>query len=222
MNVLEYLVSKEAFKGKVVAFTSWDVFPFILNEKRNGLPINAGYENISDNNLSSTQQLINKVQDEVNTENNSTRHDALTFETAKEYLKKNSPKVLYLSLGETDEFAHQEQYDLYLQQANNFDKMIAELWHWVQTTPGYKDNTTFIITTDHGRGKKSSKWGKHGYFTGGSSQTWLAIIGPGIQPLGEIKEGQQIYQKQLAQTIAVFLGEEFVANHTIASPLTLR
>jgi arylsulfatase A-like enzyme len=155
-------------------------------------------------------------------EKKETRHDALTFEATKEYLKKNNPKVLYLGLGETDEFAHQGRYDLYLHQANSFDKIIAELWHWVQTTPGYKDNTTFIITTDHGRGKKSGKWGKHGYFTGGSSQTWLAVIGPGIQPLGEIKEGQQIYQKQLAQTIALLLGEKFVANHAIAGALALR
>jgi len=208
INVLEYLNNKEAYKGKVVAFTSWDVFPYILGEKRNGLPVNA-------------EQLINKVQDEVIIEKEATRHDALTFETAKEYLKKNRPKILYLGLGETDEFAHNERYDLYLQQANNFDKMLAELWHWVQVTPGYKDNTTFIITTDHGRGKKSSKWGKHGYFTSGSSQTWLAVIGPGIEPLGEIKEDQQIYQKQLAQTIAALLGEKFEANHEIAKAIAM-
>lgn len=222
INVLEYLNDKEAYKGKIVAFTSWDVFPYIFNEKRNGLLINAGYENIDNDNISSSQQLINKVQNEAITEKESIRHDALTFETAKEYLKKNRPKVLYLGLGETDEFAHKERYDLYLQQANNFDKMVAELWHWVQTTPGYKDNTTFIITTDHGRGKKSANWGKHGYFTNGSSQTWLAVIGPDIQPLGEMKADQQIFQKQLAQTIAALLGEKFAANHTIASPLALR
>ncbi len=222
LNVLEFLNNKEPYKGKVVAFTSWDVFPYILNEQRNGLAVNAGYENIKDDNFSSTQLLINKVQDEAINKKEATRHDALTFETAKEYLKKNKPKVLYLGLGETDEFAHHERYDLYLQQANNIDKMITELWHWVQTTPGYKDNTTFIITTDHGRGKRAANWGKHGFFTGGSSQTWLALIGPGIQPFGEIKENQQIYQKQLAQTIAALLGEKFEANHKIASALALQ
>jgi arylsulfatase A-like enzyme len=100
--------------------------------------------------------------------------------------------------------------------------MLAELWHWVQTTPGYKDNTTFIITTDHGRGKKPGRWTKHGFFTNGSSQTWLAVLGPGIQPLGEIKEHQQIYQKQLAQTIAVFMGEKFEAEHDIAKAIPIR
>jgi hypothetical protein len=99
--------------------------------------------------------------------------------------------------------------------------MIAELWHWVQTTPGYKDNTTFIITTDHGRGSKESKWSSHGELIKGSSQTWLAVIGPGIKPLGEIKVDQQLYQQQIAQTIAHLLGEEFVTDD-IAPAITLR
>jgi hypothetical protein len=221
VNVLEYLNSREAYMGRVAVFTSWDVFPYILNEKRNNLPVNAGYENIKDDFLSETELLINKVQEEGVNEKAATRHDALTFETAKEYLKKHQPKVLYIGLGETDEFAHIGRYDLYLQQAAQFDKMLAELWHWVQTTPDYKDNTTFIITTDHGRGSKPGKWSTHGYFTKGSSQTWLAVMGPGIQPAGEIKDKQQIFQKQLAQTIAAFMGERFQAEHDIAEPITL-
>ena len=61
--------------------------------------------------------------------------------------------------------------------------------------PGYKDNTTLLITTDHGRGKKDNSWTSHGSFIAGSSETWLAMIGPGLQPLGEVKEDQQLYQK---------------------------
>ena len=221
INVLEYLNGKDSYKGKVVAFTSWDVFPYILNRERNHMLLNSGYEEIKDDSLSKTQQIINKVQNEAIVDKDATRHDALTFETAKEYLRKNQPKILYLGLGEPDELAHHGRYDLYLQQANNFDKMLSELWYWVQTTPGYKDNTIFIITTDHGRGR-SAKWTKHGYFINGSSETWLAVMGPGIQPLGEMKEFQQIYQKQLAQTIALLLGENFDAGHTVAQAISFR
>ncbi len=87
--------------------------------------------------------------------------------------------------------------------------MIAELWHWAQTTEGYKGNTTFIITTDHGRGSKNSKWVAHGTFIKGSSQTWLGIIGPHIDNAGEVKEEGQLYGQQVAQTIAAVLGENF-------------
>jgi hypothetical protein len=220
INVLEYLNSKPSFNGRVAAFTSWNVFPYILNEERNHLPINSGYENMNDAS-SSGQQMINKVQTEAIDDKTATRYDQLTFLTAKEYIRQHQPRVVYLGLGETDEFGHQGRYDLYLEQANEIDKMIAELWHWVQTTPGYKDNTTFIITTDHGRGSKKSKWSSHGEFIKGSSQTWLAVIGPGIKPLGEIKNDQQLYQQQLAQTIAQLLGEKFIADD-IAPAITLK
>jgi len=218
-NVLEYLNSKEEFNGKIAAFASWDVFPYIFNEERNHLLINSGYENID--NETGEQQMINKVQSEAINDKTATRYDELTFLAAKEYIVQHRPRVLYLGLGETDEFGHQGRYDLYLEQANKVDKMIAELWHWVQTTPGYKDNTTFIITTDHGRGSKQNKWASHGEFIKGSSQTWLAIIGPGIKPLGEIKDDQQLYQQQLAQTIAHLMGKEFIADD-IAPAITLR
>ena len=111
--------------------------------------------------------------------------------------------------GETDEYAHDGRYDLYLQQASQVDRMIADLWHWVQTTPGYKDNTKVIITTDHGRGSRTGNWTSHGEFINGSSQAWMAVMGPGIEPTGEIKGKGQQYLQQLAQTMAGIVGEHF-------------
>ncbi|MGQ0740537.1 MAG: alkaline phosphatase family protein [Bacteroidota bacterium] len=214
INVLEYLNSLPQFRSKVVAFSSWDVFPFILNEGRSAIPVNSGYEDAAAS--SAEQHFINAVQEKAVYEKTATRMDELTFLTAKEYIREHHPKILYLSLGETDEFAHQGRYDLYLQQAHKADGMIAELWHLVQTTPGYKDNTTFIITTDHGRGNRPGKWASHGSFIHGSSQVWLAIIGPGIAPLGEIKEDRQLYLRQLAATIAGLMGGEFCNNDVAA------
>jgi hypothetical protein len=219
-NVLEWLNSKAEFKDKIVAFSSWDVFPYILNRERSGLMINSGYDRLEFD--SPEQSLINQVQDDAIYKKESTRHDELTFVAAKEYLEKFKPRIAFLSFGETDEMAHRGRYDLYLEKAAQFDKMIAELWHWVQSTPGYKDNTSFIITTDHGRGKNSFSWQHHAFFLKGSSQTWLAMIGPNISPLGEMKVKEQVYQKQMAQTIALLLGEDFKSNTSIASAMTVK
>lgn len=221
MTVLEYLNTKEAFKGKVAAFTSWDVFPYILNKERSGIVVNSGYQTMEGSDENAVQRLITKVQDGIGHDNTSTRHDELTFLTAHDYIQTNKPKVVYLGFGETDEAAHEGRYDRYLEKAAEADRMIARLWHLVQTTPGYKDNTTFIITTDHGRGNKSRNWSNHGAWVTGSSQTWLAILGPHVPPAGEIKEDQQIYQKQLAQTIAAFLGERFETDQPAASAISL-
>jgi Sulfatase len=217
-NIFEYLNSKESYKGRVALFTSWDVFPFILNEKRSGIEINSGYENVPQEN-SYAQRTLNIVQSNIIENKEHTRQDMLTFIAAKEYLQQHKPKVFYLGLGETDEYAHQANYDMYLQKANETDKIIGELWHWAQTTEGYKNNTTFIITTDHGRGKTQSSWTSHGTFTKGSSQTWLALLGKNINPLGEVKTEGQLFQKQLAQTIAKLLGEEFGEQKAIETSL---
>ena len=219
INILEFLNTKEAFHGKVVAFSSWNVFPFILNRERNQLPINSGYEPIQGEEGDSTFQLINQVQAGV-VHKTHCRHDWLTFLNAREYVEEHHPSVVFIGLGETDEFAHAHHYDLYLQQAAAVDKMICDLWYFVQTDPFYKDQTTFIITTDHGRGSSNFNWSNHSLFTPGSAQTWLAVLGPDVEPVGEVKVNQQLYQKQLAATITGLLGEPFESPHKIGKAIS--
>ncbi|HSC40576.1 MAG TPA: alkaline phosphatase family protein [Chitinophagaceae bacterium] len=218
-NILEYLNTQEAFRGKVAAFTSWNIFPFILNEERSGLPVNSGYEMLNEKEDSSSS-LINKVQDGV-AQKKHTRYDMLTYLCAREYIGQHKPRVVFLGLGETDESAHSGRYDLYLQQATMVDKMIADLWYYVQTDPFYKDNTTFIITTDHGRGRTAASWHTHSLFTAGSGETWLAILGPETVPIGEMKNEQQTYEKQLAATVALLLGEKFETSHPVGQAILL-
>ncbi|MES2775846.1 MAG: alkaline phosphatase family protein [Bacteroidota bacterium] len=219
-NILEFLNAQDEYKGKCVAFTSWNIFPHILNESRMGIEVNSGYEpnKITDSN--STYQLINKVQEDV-AEKKHTRYDELTFLSAKEYIKQHHPKVAFIGLGETDEFAHENQYDQYLHAANKADKMIAELWYYVQTDPVYKNNTTFIITTDHGRGNKPRTWHEHNTLIKGSGEIWMALLGPGILPMGEMKTEGRIFQKQIASTIAMLLGQKFETEHTVGEPIAL-
>lgn len=214
INVLEYLNKIEEFTGKIAVFSSWNVFPYILNKDRNNLMMNSGYQSMENEEDDPVYKLINKVQDESVEYKSATRYDQLTYTTAREYIKNKLPRVVLLGLGETDDFAHQKRYDLYLQQANQVDKMIADLWHMIQTTPAYKNKTSILVTTDHGRGRNQNHWSGHGFFIGGSSQTWFTLIGPGIEPLGEMKNKKQVYQKQMAETIANLVGEEFDRSNT--------
>ncbi len=208
-NIMEYLNETEKYKGKVVAFSSWALFPFILGKERNNLPVYSGYEALPDTGSNETMNTLNELQEKIITEKKATRYDAVTFLCAKEYIKTHQPKVVLIALGETDEWAHSSRYDNYLQHAAAADKMIADLWYYIQTNPVYKNKTALLITTDHGRGSKKNTWNKHGFLTTGSAQTWLAAIGAGIAPKGEIKEPQQLYQKQIAAGIAALLGIDF-------------
>ncbi len=216
-SILEYLHSLPEYKDSVAAFTSWNVFPFILNKKRNTMLHNSGYASLND--TLEAIGLVNEVQDKV-AQKYKTRYDALTFFTAKEYIRHHHPRVVFLGLGETDEFAHKGQYDLYLQQINSVDKMIAELWYYVQTDPFYRNKTTFIISTDHGRGR-GENWVKHHTFVRGSGEIWLGLLGKGIEPAGEMQEVKTLYQNQVAATIAHLLGEHFSSKRNTGKPIAL-
>lgn len=218
VNVLEYLNNSREYKGKVAVFASWNVFPFILNEPRSGLPINSGYTPLAESG-DPDAGLIDSVQ--ASMPRSKTRHDLLTFLTAREYIEQHHPSVLYLALGETDELAHQARYDLYLQQITDIDRMIAQLWYLVQTDPFYRDSTTFLITTDHGRGWKPNKWTTHGFWAQGSGEIWMAVLGPEILPSGELQSQGQVYQKQLAATIAALLGDPVAPGHPPGHPINL-
>ena len=220
-NLLEFLNNQPAYKNQVAAFASWNLFEYILNKPKCSIYLNSGYETIAHDSLSNTEILTNAVQ--ANAVNNlqSTRNDMLTFVSAKEYIQNMHPKVVYLSFGETDEYAHGGNYDGYLQSAHFFDEYLARLWYLVNTDPFYKNNTSFIITTDHGRGQKPNSWVRHGLFTPGSSNTWLMTIGPGFECKGELKSKTEIFNDQLAQTVAGILGFKFTALQPVADPITL-
>lgn len=203
-NVLDALNGTPAYKGRVAAFTSWDVFPYILNKKESHFYINSGLQNIEGKSLSASEKLVNAIQNEM-MEKAPTRYDELTFIACKEYLLKQKPSVLFLSFSGTDDAGHQRSYSRYLQQANNADHMIGELWSMVQSMPEYAGTTTFLITTDHGRGSKTENWSRHGFFVPGSSQTWFALLGSGIVPGGEMKMENQAYQRDLKKLMLEIL-----------------
>lgn len=213
-NVLEYLNKQKGFEGKVAAFTSWDVFPWILNDKRSGILVNSGLTNLSADNISDRLKLLNELQHQspgfVSEE---IRLDAITYQFGKQYLRDYKPRVLFIGFDETDDMAHVGNYKFYLQQAHKTDGMLADLWNYLQSDPFYKDQTTLLITSDHGRGEVPlDSWKDHGLDVRGAEQVWLAVIGPDTPARGEIKTQTTIYHKQVAQTLAGLLGFNFKAN----------
>jgi len=127
--------------------------------------------------------------------------------------------VLYIAFDETDDFAHAGSYDQYLKSAHAEDGMIADLWKLIQSMPQYKNNTTLIITCDHGRGALGKNtWTSHGKEVPESGEIWIAAIGPNTKALGEIKSGQ-VYQRQLATTFAALLGFNFTPAHPVMPPV---
>ncbi|WP_373397473.1 hypothetical protein V8V91_23395 [Algoriphagus halophilus] len=152
VTLLEYLNQLPEYKGKVMAFGSWDVFPYIVNEERSGVPVNAGFDVAEGDDLTPEEILTNKLQSEIRGPWGGVRLDPFTHSYAMSALKTKKPKVLYISYGETDDWAHGNHYDQYIWSAKQTDAYIKEIWDFIQSDPQYKDKTTMIIGVDHGRG----------------------------------------------------------------------
>ena len=210
LTVLEFVNNQPGFEGKVAAFASWDVFPYIINSDRSGIPVNAGFEPVEDSNLTEREVLLNEMITQVPRPWQTVRHNAFTFHYAMEYLRKHQPRLLYLAFDETDEFAHSGDYENYLYSARQVDAFISELWNFVQSDPIYQGKTTFLIATDHGRGTEPvDQWRHHGANIDGAEEVWFAVLGPDTSAGGEMRGSQQFYQDQIAATIAAFLGLNF-------------
>lgn len=206
-TILEIVNDDSKYKGKVAAFGSWDVFPYIVNEERSGVPVNAGFELADGNALTEREQFLNEIQPTVPSPWSTVRFDAFTHHYSLEYMKMKHPELVYIAYGETDDFAHEGHYDAYLKSANTTDAFIKELWNFTQSDSFYKDNTVFIISTDHGRGTDPLEtWTGHGKKVKNAGGVWLIAFGNGVQTLGEVSKNEQLYSNQIAPTIAELLG----------------
>jgi hypothetical protein len=209
VTVLEFINRRPEFRGRVAAYTSWDVFPFIINDQRSGVMVNAGLQPAVAEPLSAEESMLNSLMPTVPNSLGDVRLDAFTFSYGLEYIKKNKPRVIYFGFDETDDFAHAGEYAAYLNSAHNIDRFIARLYEYVQSDPFYRDKTTFIITVDHGRGPDAESWKHHGAKVAGADQIWAGFLGPDTAAEGEVKGDAQLYQNQIAATLAAFLGLTF-------------
>jgi hypothetical protein len=212
VTVLEWLKNRHSFQGDIATFGAWDVISAVFNPERSHLTANAGYDPLTTIPITPKLELLNTLKAELPHVWGDEPFDAIPFYTAVEYLKANKPRVLYLSLGETDDWAHGGQYTEYLDSAHRVDAYLKTLWDLAQSMPEYQGNTTLIFSPDHGRGKAPHRWKDHGGRVPDSKYIWMAFLGPDTQPLGERSNVPAVTQSQIAATLAAFLGENYVAD----------
>ena len=209
ISVFEWLNGLPQFRGKVRVHATWSTFRDIFNVQRSHLPLVVGWDLPYTGELNPSQVLLNRLYVTTTKLDDEDVYDAFMQVPLIESFAKNQPRVMFVGYGETDNWAHQGRYDLVLHAAHSFDQFVKELWNTMQALPQYKDQTTFIITTDHGRGGGLTEWKEHGAEEKGSENIWLAVMGPDTRPLGERGKTAEIHQAQIAATLAAFLGEDY-------------
>ncbi len=207
-TVLEFVSRKlNLERGQVALFGSWDRFKQIGESRPGAILINAGFQELSPA-ASPRLEELSRLQFQVLTPWREVRHDYITFEMAFEYLKKTSPTMVHIAFGETDDWAHNKHYDRVLETIEYFDRSLATLWNWVQSTPGWKDETTMVVTVDHGRGNTLQDWHSHGAKVPVADQIWIAAIGPDTPAAGEVSNAPA-FQRDVAPTILELMGIDY-------------
>ncbi len=194
---------------RVAAFGSWRIFNWIAEHEEGAIVINAGYEAMEG---PAPIPQLSAAQFETLTPWDSVRHDYYTFRLAMAHLAARRPRVLYLALGETDDWAHNRRYDRTLQALALTDGYLRELWTWLQSDPEYRDNTAILITVDHGRGRTPADWHGHGRDVDGAEETWLAAIGPDWPRRGEWTDAPDADANQVAATLSRAAGVDLRAH----------
>ncbi len=210
-NVFEWLNSRPGYRGKVAAAVNWDVLPWILNGPRAGFPIWSGFEVPPGTRRMSVPAALDDLVEHGRTIWSGVLLDTFVRSAAFHALETQRPRALYVSYGETDDWAHEGNYERYLRSAHGFDRFLADLWKRLQSMPQYRDKTSLVITADHGRGPAPVAWKSHGREIVDSAYLWMAVIGPDTPALGERTSVAPVRQAQVAATVAALLGEDFNA-----------
>ena len=211
-TLFDWLAAKPEFDGRVAAYGTWGTFDDIFNRDRADFVVRAGWRPPYATPRTAEDSSINRVYRAATREFNDVAPDSLLQRVVLSGLRRETPRVMFVGFGATDEWAHHGKYGQTLRAVQLADSLIAELWKTLQSMPEYRGTTTLLITTDHGRGSTARTWRDHDDKTPGSDETWLAAIGPDTPPIGERRSGAMLATSQIAATIAALLGEDYAST----------
>jgi phosphopentomutase len=143
------------------------------------------------------------------------RRDRETAALALHFLRAKRPRFLFLGLGETDEYAHRNDYRGYLHALVQSDRVIGEVAAALAELEADGRRTTLFVTTDHGR---SASFTGHGESAPESADVWLVASGFGIGARGPVSGAGPRRLADVATTIRLLAGVG--EPHVSSAPLT--
>jgi hypothetical protein len=129
------------------------------------------------------------------------RFDTSTWGRALEALSAR-PRFLWISLNDADEWAHRGSLDSYQRTLKRYDRYFDELVTRIRALDDSGENTTILVTTDHGRGA-GGDWTSHGAGYPMAKQAFAFALGPGT---GRARARCDAGHRALRPTIEALLG----------------
>lgn len=133
------------------------------------------------------------------------RHDSITLNVVLNKMITHEPNLVLVNFREPDFSGHQSDWIAYLEGIVNTDKYIDSIWKFIQNHPYYSNNTTLLVTNDHGRHNDANGgFSGHGDGCSGCRKLSFLALGPDIVPNQHISTTYN--QLDLNATIGYLIG----------------
>ena len=233
-TVLEYINEQPNYEGHNVMAVARGLFPYYLfRASISDFPILTPeyitfydelydtewvYDNLDDldlNRMYSVRKHFDDIMNEAMTMAPLLNLDVdegepIVYLVGKKIMSELHTKVNYFQFVMTDPAAHANDRDSYLKLLENVQVFIKDLISYIDSDPFYRNNTSIVITTDHGRSSAN--------FTGHGRESFLIVLNPSLNA-GIVDREEQIYNAQIAQTLAKLIGLRYEAEHEIANEI---
>jgi hypothetical protein len=140
--------------------------------------------------------------------------DRLTAARALVHLRASRPRLLWVALGDTDEWAHRGDYGGYLDALRAADRFLGDLVEELAHQGDRGARTAILVTADHGR---DAGFVDHGGPDSGA--VWLLARGPRVPRQGAMPTARKRRLRDVAPTARAWLGLPPRACATCGEPI---
>jgi len=137
------------------------------------------------------------------------RADSITLDRALVTLSTKQPKLMLIAFKDPDYFGHQSDSVGYINAIRKTDQYLGVIWNYLQNSSNYKDQTTLIVTNDHGRHLDGilNGYTSHGDNCAGCRHIELFAISPDFKDNLQLSTGYD--QLDISATVAELLHFSF-------------
>jgi hypothetical protein len=186
-TVIDSLVDRGLPSEKVGAIASWDGIGRSLQSRSGKISRSVSFEGFPDVPLEDEERLSVDALAELARWDlpqwHGSRKDIYTYELGLRYINATRPRFFFWSFVDSDEYGHLNQYRAYTSSLLRYDRWIARLRRALERMGEYGDETSIVVTTDHGR-YPGALWFTHGGKMGGGRRVW-AVVFPSARILRE-------------------------------------
>jgi hypothetical protein len=131
--------------------------------------------------------------------------DTTAYQVAVDVIDTYHPRLMLINFKDVDALAHIGTFEDYTTAIQIADSLVYALYNHIQSDDFYEGNTTFFITTDHGRiDDLHGGFNHHGIGTHGDRSCFFLAIGPDINVDNVVEEKRTFID--IAPTVGELMG----------------